>query len=489
MDQPNVLFVMSDEQSWDTLGVNGNAASVTPNLDRLAGEGTNFDGCYTPFPLCCPSRTSLWTGRMPRHHGVLGNWRPIETSLQGAGFAQAFRHAGYHTYYNGKWHVPGTTPSAMGWERASAIPPVVDGQDRGRYIDEYRTWVEARGYTLDPDHIENLTADDIAAMRDRPYATSSVPLESFLESWQTDQFLADLLRRPRGAPWLAACSFNAPHFPLVVPAPFDALVDRAEVSAPASLATGHAAKPREVRESRYATDFEHLTDDDWREAIAHYLGLCALVDSKFGQIRAALEAEGEWDRTIVVFTSDHGDMMGAHGLMEKGHVLHYEEALRVPLIMKAPGRQPARTDELVSVCDVGPTLCELAGVPWGEDHDGRSVAALVGQHGLHRGRDYVIAETMLRDGHPGGSGESFRAADWQWPRDSINLSVRTRSHRYIFRSDDQDELYDLVADPHEQNNVVDDPRCAPVVERLRAVLVREVGDVLPHAAALVGGGG
>ena len=189
VDRPNVLIVMSDEQSWDTLGANGNAAAATPHLDRLVSESTSFDGCYTPFPLCCPSRTSLWTGLMPRHHGVLGNWRPIETRLQTSGFAQAFRRSGYHTYYNGKWHVPGTTPAAMGWHKSSAIPAVIQGQDRGRYIDDYRDWVQAQGYVLDPHHIENLTSEDLAALSERPYSTSTVPLESFLETWQTDRFL------------------------------------------------------------------------------------------------------------------------------------------------------------------------------------------------------------------------------------------------------------------------------------------------------------
>ncbi|HVV98983.1 MAG TPA: sulfatase-like hydrolase/transferase, partial [Planctomycetaceae bacterium] len=212
--RPNVLIVMSDEQSWDTMGCTGNPAARTPNLDALCAESTSFDHAYTPFPLCCPSRTSLWTSRMPRHHGVLGNWRPIVPQLRSAGVAQAFRQAGYHTIYTGKWHVPGTTPAQMGWADASAIPAVLKGRDRGRYIPDYREYAASRGYQLDEKHIENLTAADIAATRDQPYATASVRLEDFLETWQTGEFLQALDRRPGDSPWLATCSYNAPHFPM-----------------------------------------------------------------------------------------------------------------------------------------------------------------------------------------------------------------------------------------------------------------------------------
>jgi arylsulfatase len=484
-DRPNVLIVMADEQSWYTMGCTGNPAAKTPHLDELAAESTVFDGCYTPFPLCCPSRASLWTGLMPRHHGVLGNWRPIEEHLQSAGFAQAFRRAGYHTYYNGKWHVPGTTPAQMGWAATSAIPAVLGGQDRGRYIEDYRSWAAERGYVFDPDHIENLTDLDIAALNERPYATSSLPLDAFLESWQCGAFLEGLHQRPSGTPWLAVCSFNAPHFPMVVPRPYDEIIDRALVRLPESLTTGHGGKPREVRESHFARDFEHLDEQDWVEVISHYLGLCALVDSQFGRIRRYLEQAGEWHRTVVVFTSDHGDMMGAHALMEKGHWLHYEEDLRVPLIIRLPDRGPARNGHLVSMCDIGPTLCEVAGVAWDEDHDGRSFAAMLGNGAATPIRDHVTAETMLCDGRPGGHGDPFHARDWQWPRDSLNASVRTLSHRYVFRTHDEAELYDLLADPHEQRNIAAAPQSATTVADLGTLLATELADALPAAAALI----
>lgn len=467
---------MSDEQSWNTMGCTGNTAAQTPHLDRLCAESTSFDRAYTPFPLCCPSRASLWTARMPRHHGVLGNWRPIVPELREAGLAQAFRRNGYHTIYTGKWHVPGTTPERMGWANTAAIPAVLDGRDRGRYIPDYRDYAAAHDYLLDSTHIENLTSNDIATLRRNPYGTASVRLEHFLETWQTGQFLRVFDQRPAGVPWLAACSFNAPHFPMIVPAPYDRIIDRTSITLPRSFATGPGTKPQEVRQSHYAADFAQLDERGWIETTAHYLGLCALVDTQLGRIRAHLESAGEWDNTIVVFTSDHGDMMGAHRLMEKGHLLHYEETLRIPMLVRHPDIESSHTENLVSICDIGPTLAELAEISWDGPHDGRPFTSMLGQVDAAPTRDHVTAETTLADGRPGGNGEPFYANQWSYPRDSLNLSIRTPGERYIFRSHDIDELYDHRTDPAEQVNSATTPDQQKRRAALRALLAEEVGD-------------
>lgn len=485
--RPNVLIVMSDEQSWDTLGCNGNRAARSPNVDALAGTATSFDHCYTAFPLCCPARTSLWTGLMPRHHGVLGNWRPIEPHLREAGLARAFSEGGYHTIYCGKWHVPGTTPRAMGWADASAIPEVLDGRDRGRYIQAYRDHLVARGYQLDSKSLENLTVAEARALAVKPYATAEVAIEDQLEVWQTQRFLEALDRRPRDRSWLAVCSFNAPHFPLVVPAPYDRCIDRGAIELPPSWATGTCTTPREVRESHYARDFENLTQEDWVEAVAHYLGLCAIVDEQVGRVLAYLREQGEWERTVVVFTSDHGDLMGAHRLMEKGHQMHYEEDLRIPLLVRVPGGRAGRVDGLVSICDLAPSLMELAGVPGRAAIDGCSFAGLVDGTSTPSTRPHVIAESYLADGHPGGQGDPFRAADFTFPRDSVNLSIRTPRVRYVFRSHDEDELYDLPADPYEQVNQAAAPAFARVRAECRRALAEEIEDAFPSIAAALRG--
>lgn len=480
----NVLVVMSDEQRWDSLGYTGNPAAHTPHLDALAEQSTVFERTYTPFPLCCPSRASLWTGRMPRHHHVLGNWRAVNPALREAGLGRAFGNAGYHTMYCGKWHVPGTTPERMGFGEHVAIPAVLDGRDRGRYIEPYREYAEAAGYDLVDGNIENLTPADVQTLRTAPHrGTARIPLEHFLETWQTDQFLRTLENAPDDRPWFAAVSYNAPHFPMIVPAPYDTIVDRDKVELPASFATGPGTRPREVAESAFATKYAGLDEAGWVDLIAHYLGLCALVDAQVGAIVEHLRRTGQLERTIVVYTSDHGDLMGAHRLMEKGHLLHYEEALRVPLLVRHPDAGNAtRTSNLISVVDVAATLTELAGVPWDEDDDGVSFAGMVGEPAAAPTRSHVTAETVLYGMRTDANGEYTDPAAWNAETDAINLSVRTNSLRYVFRSRDIDELYDHTADPHEQLNVASDPAYAKDRSRLRGLLAAEVGDVFPQVA-------
>jgi arylsulfatase A-like enzyme len=485
--RPNVLLLMSDEQSWNTMGCTGNPAARTPHLDALAERATSFDACYTPFPLCCPSRASLWTGRMPRHHHVLGNWRAIAPHLADRGLGAAFAAAGYHTVYTGKWHVPGTTPARMGFADTVAIPAVLGGKDRGRFIEPYRQYARERGYELLEDHIENLTAEDLASLQD-PAAplrgTATIPLEHFLETWQTGQLLEALDRRPDDRPWFAACSFNAPHFPMVVPAPYDRLIDRSRVSLPASFGTGPDTKPREVRESHFARRFAALTETDWTEITAHYLGLVALVDTQVGRVLDYLRDTGQLDNTIVVFTSDHGDMMGAHRLMEKGHLLHYEEALRVPLLVAHPDAGAARTTNLVSVVDIAASIAEVAGVSLDDDDggDGRSFAHMLGRADAAPARDHVTAESVLYGGESDAVGQHVDPRSWDASRDHMNLSVRTERYRYVYRSRDRDELYDHRADPHEQVDVARDPASSGVRGQLRELLAVEVADVWPQVS-------
>ncbi|SDT27853.1 sulfatase family protein [Microlunatus soli] len=476
--RPNVLVIMSDEQSWNTMGCTHNPAARTPHLDSLAGRGRVFDGMYTPFPLCCPSRTSLMTGLMPRHHHVLGNWRGIRPDLADRGLGRWFADAGYHTFYVGKWHLPGSTPARMGFAAQAAIPAVLDGKDRGRYIPAYRDYARANGFRLLPDHIENVTAEDVAGLRDPagPHrTTASIPLEHYLEPWQTRQFADVLHGSPTDRPWFGYCSFNAPHFPMVVPRPYDTIIDRSAIELPASWQRGFDDLPKEVRRSHFARRFVDLDEDGWREVIAHYYGMISMVDDQVGVIVELLRRRGELENTIIVFTSDHGDMMGAHRLMEKGHLLHYEESVHIPLIITHPDGLSGRDSALHTMPDLSPTLLDLAGIATPAGIDGISFA----DEGS--GRDAVITESVLWDRNSEDAhGEHRDPAGFRLGPDTINLSIRDHDHRYIYRSDDVDELYDHRSDPAELNNIAG--QCPELVAIDRERLAAEVGDVFPQVA-------
>jgi arylsulfatase len=487
--RPNVIVIMSDEQRWDALGHTGGYGGLvtTPHIDGLAARGASMDACFAAYPLCCPSRMSVWTGLMPHAHRGFGNWRLLREDLRDGGLVHPFADAGYHTIYNGKWHVPGPTPARFGFADVAAVPAVLDGHDRGRYIEPYREYATAQGYELLPGNIENLTAADEAQLHRAgkgPYGTSSIALEHYLEPWQTCGFLEQLERRPEGEPFFAVCSFNAPHFPMIVPAPYDRLVDPDSIELPPNFCAGLKGKPGEVVDSPYHED---LSEPEWRRLIAHYLGFCALIDNQVGAILGYLEAEGQRDETIVVFASDHGDMMGSHGLNKKGYPLHYEEALRVPCVVAGPGIEAGqRPDALVSLLDLVPTLADLCGVALDVAHAGVSFApALRGEAESWAGREHVLSESFKVNGTESGHGDVVDLAAFDLERDGANVSVRTATHRYIWRLHDHDELYDLTRDPWELVNLArePDPEQAALICRCREVIAASLEADLPRVAA------
>ncbi len=484
--RPNVIVIMSDEQRWDSLGANGNAASRTPHLDQLAAGGTSMDACFATYPLCCPSRMSIWTGLMPHDHHGFGNWRLLREDLRDQGLIHPFVAASYHTIYNGKWHVPGSTPARFGFTDVEATPAVLNGLDRGRYIEPYRDFVTGHGYELVPGHIENLTQGDLDQLHRpgrAPYATAEIALEHYLEPWQTGLFLNALDRRTVDQPFFAVCSYNAPHFPMIVPEPYDRLIDPDVIELSPNFCAGIEGKPREVLDSAY---FHDWPEHEWRQLIAHYLGFCALVDDQVGSILDHLDRSGLLENTIVVFTSDHGDMMGSHALDKKGYPLHYDEALRVPLVAAGPGIEPRqRNESLVSLLDLVPTLADLCGVELPSVHEGLSFAPALRGDQSWIGREQIISESFAIHGNESGTGDAVDPAAFDPGVDGANVSIRTHEHRYIYRLHDHDELYDLQNDPFALVNIADEPAQADRIGAFRDTIAESLASTFPAVAERV----
>jgi arylsulfatase len=484
----NVLIVLSDEQRADTLGCYGNTVAQTPHIDALADRGMRFDNCYTPFPLCCPARASLLTAMMPHNHHVVGNWRAVNPDLAEDGIVRDFRSAGYHMIYSGKWHVPGTDPHRMGFHDSSAIPAVINGKDRGRYIEEYRSYVESKGYHLRPKHIENLTESDFEALQNEekgPYGTAEIPEEHFLETWQTGQFLGNMRDRDRSKPFFAVVSYSSPHFPMIVPKPYNSLIAPSDIELSENFCAGLEGKPVEVRKLHESQATSCLDEHAWRNLIAHYYGLCSLVDTQVGKIIQYLEEEDALGDTIIVYSTDHGDMMGSHGLNRKGHQMHYQETNRIPMIVSHPD-YPGGTNQkgLVSLVDLLPTLAAENGVTTQQELDGRSFASLLQGSGTQT-RDWVISESYLVKGDPGGNGEHFDPEQFDPDTDAINMSACNGMAKYIFHSRDIDEYYDLVADPGERVNLVDAPQITGEKKSIQKILVDSLESGTPNLAATV----
>ena len=483
--RPDFLIVCSDEQRWDTVGaygpvygLPGNPVLRTPRIDRLAAAGTLFDAAFTPYPLCSPTRATMWTALYPHQHDVLGNKRPMRLP---AGFVtpvEAMRDAGYLTGYVGKWHVPGASPRELGFADARAL-----GRDWGRDIDEYRAHLRTRGYRISDRTVENLTEEEVALLDlpDAPSAgTSALPLEDHLEPWLTDRTI-ELVddAASSDAPFFIVVGYNAPHFPMFVPAPYDRAYDPADVPLPPSFDDPLEGKPAIHGERFSWTRVHHLSPDGWRKVIAHYWGLVSLVDDQVGRLVDALERLGRAESTIIVYTSDHGDLMGAHHLIEKGPWNVYEETVRLPMVIGDPRRPAGRVvPELVSQVDLLPTLLDLAGVPVPPGTAGRSLVPLM--DGAADWRDALYGETAGLSQKPGVD-PPLAQQDLDPEHLLIVKWLRTQRWKYAFYSTDRDELYDIVLDPSEMRNLASEPAYAELIRAFRRRLVAwmdETGDPL-----------
>lgn len=486
----NIVMIISDEQRKDTMGCYKNPANVTPNLDRLADRGIVFDRCYTPYPLCNPARASLWAGVMANRHNVTGNWRLIDPAYEMGQLVPSFAENGYHTIYTGKWHVQGTTPEKMGFSFCNAIPVTYEERQRGRRITEYREYAAKMGYEILPESGENLTKEDKKKLRQpgkAPCGTAEIKYEHFLETWQTGKFIEALDKRPDGKPFFAVCSYNAPHFPMIVPSPYDSLIKPEDVVLPDNFLKGIEGKPAEVLSSHYFTKNTELDEYEWRRLIAHYWGLCALVDNEVGRVVSYLEKQGLLDNTIIVYTTDHGDMMGSHGMDKKGYPMHYEEDICIPLIISHPeDMKQRRYNGFMSLMDILPTVGELAGVEMDyKDTDTLSYAGLWKNADFRAPRDFVVTETFFMDGHESGRDDRIDVASFKEERDKAILSICTKKYKYIFHSHDEDELYDIMEDIGENYNIAGKCEMATVIEELRNKLFDSIEKGNPVFAKLM----
>lgn len=446
--QHNVLLLLTDQWRHDALGCAGNPLAHTPHLDRLAEGAARFTCAFTPTPLCSPARASLLTGRWPHQTGVTDNFgvgatRQGPLAREQRTWLEAARDAGFRVGYFGKWHLGEDGPilrGAEGWSRG--------GFDRGRPAPGTGRSPATEMGELRPDWPEPDYPGVLPGGRPPFCGTISGTLQD-TATWRTATEGIHFLRIRDDRPWFMAVSFHGPHFPHLVPEPYADLIDPAEVPLPASLEDDFAGKPWfQGRTWWPCHDTSGLSADDWRRTAAAYYGAIAMLDAAIGSVLAAARDDRP---TAIVFTSDHGEMLGAHGRFDKGPYL-YDEVLRVPLIIRPPeGAAPAVRDEFVNLLDVGATLFALTGEA--SPGSGRNLLGPARDDAAGVWPDEAFGWYESYNGH------SF-----------VLRSIRTRDWKYCFVPQAVDELYDLHADPHELTNLASDPGHAPMVRALRARL-------------------
>ncbi|RZU10259.1 arylsulfatase A-like enzyme [Kribbella rubisoli] len=433
---PNVLLICTDQQRFSALGAYGNDEIETPNLDRLAAQGVLFENCYVQSPVCAPSRASLMTGRYVHAHGLWANGvgLPDHERL----FTKDLADAGYDCGLVGKFHLNACFGGRSEKRLDDGFRVFRWAHDPypGSSENEYHRWL----HTLRP---------DLAGAEGMAIDYDSLPTDLHYSRWIGDQTVDFLTHsRDRDKPFLFIANFFDPHHGFGAPDDYVRRYREKQLSRP--IPDDLASKPpiqSEASEASYAghaRGYTSYSPEELQEVKAAYYAMVTLVDDEVGRILDALDAQGLSDDTLVIFTSDHGEMLGDHQLMLKGPMM-YEQAVRVPLILRWPShvKSGTRCAELVQWIDLAPTILTAAGLqPRGQGQDLLSLAT-----NQQTGRGWALSE-YRNSGHPYDPPVHLTMLR----RDQWKLVVQhATSHERT------GELYDLTADPDELQNLWDDP--------------------------------
>jgi choline-sulfatase len=436
-DRPNILLVMADQLAAGVLPAYGGGAR-TPVIDELAGGGCLFEAAYCASPLCAPSRASLMTGRLPSQTGVFDNAAPLPPDVPTV--AHVLRSAGYRTALSGKMHFVG--------------PDQLHGFEERLTTDVYPADFEwTPDWTLGPGErpgwYHNMQSLRDAGVRDAAMQTDYDDEVSFRGA----RYLRDLRRSDEQRPFFLAVSFTAPHDPWEVRRRHWDLYEGADIGAPAVPAMPRSdADPHSLRlRDAYLADREPLTPEEAETARRAYLAAVSEIDERTGALLEVLAENGMDEETVVVFTSDHGEMLGERGLWYKMSFL--DGSARVPLIASGPGIRAGTIEAPVSHLDLAPTIAALAGVePTGMEFSGVNLEAT-----LTRGEQ-----------PPGGAAAEYLAEGVTAPA----LMLRRGRFKYIRCGTDPEQLFDLVDDPLELHNLASDETPPSALEELRGAADR-----------------
>jgi arylsulfatase A-like enzyme len=433
--RPNILHIMSDQQQWATIA--GRSLCRTPHLNRLAEEGLLFERSYTPCAVCCPARAMILSGSYHWHNGVFNQVHSPPSVHRDMFpdvvlYSQRLRDAGYHLGYVGKWHASWTrSPLDFGFHEIAGVygcdPKILADVD------------------LNPDHVEQ-PKEKLKMTPHRKmqwpgsdpfvmWGQTDGPIEAWREYRTAESGIRMLNRFAKGTqPWHLEVHFVAPHDPYLPHADYLKRYDARAIPVPHSFEDTFEGKPG--MHKRESQTWGKVTGEDYRQGRAHYYASVEQLDAQIGRLLDALDKSGQADNTIVVFTTDHGDMAGAHRMWVKGWI-PYEECYRVPLIIRWPGKIKAgsRTAHLVQTHDLAHTYIEAAGAQALPHPDGRSLVPLFANQNRSDWRDEILG--------------AFYGGEFLYTQ---RLLINRR-FKYVFNGFDIDELYDLEQDPEEMHNV------------------------------------
>ncbi|MBF9052124.1 sulfatase-like hydrolase/transferase [Roseobacter sp. HKCCD9010] len=434
MTRPNVLLIVTDHWSANLLGAAGHPAIRTPTLDQLAQCGTRYTNAYSEHPVCIPARRTLMTGTSAREHGDRTFQAKLPMPAQLPTMAQSFRDAGYQAYGVGKTH---TYPQR---DRLGFDDILMDDEGRTHHgvTDDYEIFLGDQGY---------LGKQFGHGISNNGYAATSwhLPEEAHATNWATEQMCRIMRRRDPARPAFWYLGYRHPHPPLVPPQRFlefyrDVDLDEAY----SGDWTDDDDLPLTLQAFRARYKLSH-GEAQW--ARKHFYALCTQIDQQIGRLIGTLREEGQLDNTIVMFTSDHGESLGNHGIWAKQNF--YEASASIPMLLLGVKDCPRVgndqvDDRLVCLADIMPTLLDLAGV--------RVPGTVTGRSMLGERRDHLYGEF--------GEGELS------------SRMIHDGRHKLIYyAAGNRCQLFDLEADPMELSDLADDPGYGEILDRLKGLLI------------------
>ena len=489
--KPNVLIIMTDQQRWDALGYAGNTEIKTPNMNRLAKEGAWFKNAYSACPVCVPARSVILTGHTIFNLKVLGNNDIDNDDIPNfQTFDQILSDNGYRTEYYGKWHVPYQFASKYNnvvktTNKSTKTNVQTNVQGFREYLDKLGSPVRKAennelidGMSLRPyvplpiDGMYGIKAEDepegnVGKKGKKKPSTSQAqnfgvfngPANASLAAYEGIEALEALKKMKPGKPFSLTCSFGPPHPPFVVPAKYAAMYNPNQLSVPASISDQLLNAP--YQRGKAAFDQRFQNPEMVKQMKQVYYALVTQVDEWVGQLLDELYRKGLTENTLVVFVSDHGEMMGDHGLNSKNKM--YEGSVRIPMIMRFPGIIPAgaKVNTPVSHHDLFATILDYTGMK-APENDGRSLRNLI--DGKADNCDYAVSTWgQIKNGGP----FMIRKGDWKMIL-FLQMSDKNQGATQA--------LYNLKSDPLEMNNLIGNNPEKTKYEKIAADLKQTLKD-------------
>lgn len=436
-----MLYVFSDQHRALSLPGEAFNQAMAPTFDRFRHQNLSMDACISNYPLCVPHRAMLLSGLYSPQSHIVHNAQTLEPIVPGLG--ETFHNAGYHTGYVGKWHL---------YQGENKFVP------KGPYRFGFEDW---HAWANTNKHYDGITFDQETGER--------VTVPGYQPTRMTDQAL-EFINKQKGAekPWLLVLSWNPPHPPFDPPPQERNKYDLGTLKLRPNVRFPTAA-------DKITNPYPQLESlETLRSAEQGYYGGISAVDKEFARLLRALDDNGMADNTIVIYTSDHGEMMGSHGHMAKQ--MPHEESCRVPFLIHLPGMKSGHnSDALFASIDIYPTLCGLAGIAVPKHCSGRDFSPLMRGEGKFPYPEMVF---LMNEQGPA-------------TRQEVNVQtyrgVRTHTHTYAVQLDGRWCLYDNVADPYQMKNLVRDPASKALIEKLDAALIewsKSTGDSFPYEKVL-----